>query len=134
MFENVIVFLLLFKKIIFVYNYVVLPIYTLKKENYKSSNINNSSIRDIIFSEFYNSLYTELEIGIPSQKIPLLVRVKTNDYVITSIHKMKKNASKYYTNKTVYNFSATFLKKYNFFDENKSNSYSCKYCRERKKK
>ena len=58
--------------------------------------------------------------------------MKTNDYVITSIHP-EENASDYYINKTVYDFSESFLENYNFFDENKSDTISCKYCQERKK-
>ena len=124
-------FLILFHFIIHINNYIVLPIYTLKNENYKSLLYTKNSPEDIIVSEYRSSFYTELEIGNPPQKIPLLIKVKTNDYVITSIHPTEKSVT--YENKTVYDFSDNFLKNYDFFNENKSNTISYKYFRNRKK-
>lgn len=124
-------FLILFHFIIHINNYIVLPIYTLKNVNYKSLSYTKNSPEDIIVSEYRSSFYTELEIGNPPQKIPLLIKVKTNDYVITSIHPIEKSVT--YENKTVYDFSDNFLKNYDFFNENKSNTISYKYFRNRKK-
>ena len=112
-------------------SYIVLPIETLKKDNFKFKYGENTP-KDVIASEYYSTFFTEFKIGTISKKIPLLIKVKTNDYVITSIHP-EENASDYYINKTVYDFSESFLENYNFFDENKSDTISCKYCQERKK-
>ena len=109
-------------KIIDIFNYIVLPIFTMKKENYKSL-YDQNSVQDRIYSEHCRPFFTELEIGTPPQKIPLLVKLKTNDYVITSVHPSEKNISDYYANKTLYDFSENFLKNYKFFDENKRERY-----------
>ena len=74
---------------------MVLPIQTLPKENYISFNESNS-LEDVIFSECYTALYTELDIGTKPQKVPLLIEVRTNDYLITSIHQLENNSSDYY--------------------------------------
>ena len=76
----------------FIYNYIVLPIGILHKENYILFN-KQDSLKDIIFSEYYTSLFTELNIGTETQKIPLLIELRTNDFLITSIHKIENNAS-----------------------------------------
>ena len=62
--------------------YIVLPVELLPKENYKSEYDLNSP-KDIMSKEFISSYYTELEVGDPSQKIPILIKQKTNDYIIT---------------------------------------------------
>ena len=118
------------EKITDIFNYIVLPIYTLKKENYKSLYTPNS-IQDRMYSEHCSPFYTELEIGTPPQKIPLLVKFKTNDYVITSVHPSDKNISDYYINNTLYDFSDNFLSYYKYFDENSSSTFDSKYCQRR---
>ena len=102
-------FFILMKKIIYLNCYIVLPVETLKKENYISPYTPNSP-KDIIYCEYCNPIITELEIGTPPQKIPFLIQMKTNDFVVTSINPMNKNASEYYINKTLYNFSSNFFK------------------------
>ena len=124
---------ILIKKIIYLNGYIVLPIELLKKENIKSPYSPNSP-KDIIYYEQCNSFITELEIGTPPQKIPFLVTMKTDDFVISSINPMKKNATDYYISKTLYDLSPNFFKKYNFFNENKSNTFSSKICEDRRKK
>ena len=113
-------------------NYIVLPIETLPKENYLEYPPKDS-IKEVIFSEYYSSIFTQLYIGTESQKVPLLIEPRTNDYLITSIHPTENNISEYYLNKTIFNFSPNFLNNYDFFDENKSSSITCDYCEERKK-
>ena len=124
---------LLINKIIYLSGYIVLPIELLKKENIISPYSPNSP-KDIIYNEQCNSFITELEIGTPPQKIPFLVTMKTDDFVISSINPMKKNASDYYLSKDLYDLSPNFFKKYNFFNENKSNTFSSKICEDRRKK
>ena len=80
---------LLINKIIYLSGYIVLPIELLKKENIISPYSPNSP-KDIIYNEQCNSFITELEIGTPPQKIPFLVTMKTDDFVISSINPMKK--------------------------------------------
>ena len=41
--------------------------------------------------------------------------MKTNDYIITSIHPMDKNATEDFTNKSTYDFSEKFFKNYDYF-------------------
>ena len=116
-------------KIALITSYIALPLYTLNKENIISPYVPNS-IEDLIFGEYCSPLYTELEVGYPSQKIPLLVEIKTNDFVITSINKMKGNQSTFYSNKTLYDFTE-ILTKYNFFNEKKSDTFISDFCMNR---
>jgi hypothetical protein len=116
-------------KITKITSYVSLPIYTLNKENLISKNIPNS-VEDLFFGEYCSPLYTEIEVGYPSQKIPLLVEIKTNDFVITSINKMEGNQNSFYSNKTLYDFKE-ILKKYSFFNEKKSNTFISEFCMNR---
>ena len=116
-------------KIALITSYITLPLYTLNKENIISPYVPNS-IEDLIFGEYCSPLYTELEVGYPSQKIPLLVEIKTNDFVITSINKMKGNQSTFYSNKTLYDFTE-ILTKYNFFNEKKSDTFISDFCMNR---
>ena len=120
------------ERIVYIFNYIVLPIYTLKKENYKSLYTPNS-LQDRIYTDHCSPFFTELEIGTPSQKIPLLVKFKTNDYVITSVHPSKNNISDYYANKSLYDFSESFLKNYKYFDENSSETFESKSCQKRER-
>ena len=122
------------KQIFYINSYIVLPIETLKKENYKSTSYTPNSPKDIIYNEYCSSFFTEIEIGTPPQKIPLLVKMKTNDYIITSIHPMDKNSTEDFTNKSTYDFSEKFFKNYDYFNENKSSTFSSKICEDRRKK
>ena len=106
--------------------YITLPLYTLNKENVISPHSPNS-IEDIFFGEYCTPFYTEIELGFPSQKIPLLIETKTNDFVITSINEMEGNPNAFYSNKTLYNFNE-ILRTYNFFNEKKSQTFSSKKC------
>ena len=124
--------ILIFIQINYTTNYIILPIKILPKESYVLYDKQNH-LKEIIFSEYYTSLFTELYIGKEKQRVPLLIEPKTNDFLVTSVHLYENNASDYYLNKTIYNFSKVFLEGYDFFNENKSNSLSCKYCEKRKK-
>ena len=126
-------FFILMKQIIYLNGYIVLPIETLRNENYISPYTPNSP-RDIIYSEYCSPIFTELEIGNPRQKIPFLIQMKTNDFVVASINPMKKNASEYYISKSFYDLSPNFFQKYTFFNENKSNTFTSNICEDRKKK
>jgi len=110
--------LIFLEKLIYIYNYIVLPVDTVKQENLKSFYSPNSP-KDIIYREHCSPLFAEIEVGTPPQKIPLIIKIKENDYVITSVHQEEKNISDYYNDKTLYDLSAQF----NHFNENNSNTY-----------
>ena len=68
-----------------IFNYIAFPIHKMKKENYKSLYAPNS-LKNRIYTEHCSPFFTELKINTPPQKIPILVKFKANDYVITSAH------------------------------------------------
>ena len=111
--------------------YIVLPIELLPKENYKSEYDLNSP-KDIMSKEFISSYYTELEVGDPSQKIPILIKQKTNDYIITSSNPLAEPKRDYTSKKLIYDFSKNFLEKYSYYDESKSKTISSGQCEKRK--
>lgn len=111
--------------------YIVLPVELLPKENYKSEYDLNSP-KDIMSKEFISSYYTELEIGDPTQKIPLLIKQKINDFIITSSNPLKDPKRDYTSNKLIYDFSKTFIEKYSYYNELKSNSIGKGECEKRK--
>jgi hypothetical protein len=115
---NEFLLLIFLEKLIYIYNYIVLPVDTINQENIISLYSPNSP-QDIIYREHCSPLFAELEIGTPTQKIPLIIKIKENDYVITSVHKVNKTVPDYYINKTLYDLSD----KFNHFNENNSNTY-----------
>ena len=126
---HIIIISIFFLKFNYISSYITLPLYTLNNENIISPYFPNS-IEDIIFGEYVSPFYTVIEIGSPPQKIPLLIELKTNDFVITSVHKMEGNHSEFYSNKTLYNFNEIF-NKYNFFNEKNSLSFFSEICKKR---
>ena len=119
--------------IIFIQNnincYIVFNLELLPKDNYQS-NYELNSPKDIISKEIISSYFTEIQLGTSFQKIPLIIKPKIADYVITSIHQME-NPSRNYTKKFVYNLSPNFLGNHNFFNENLSETFNLDYCRKR---
>ena len=112
-----------------IYSYIVLPLKLLPKENYISNDSLNTQ-SDIMSKQFISSYFTELELGTPSQKIPMIIKPKINDYVITSSHPMINSTINYTRN--VYELTDNFLKNYSYYDEKLSNSYSLVFCSKRK--
>ena len=113
-----------------IHSYVVLPVNILPKENYKSDNEANSP-KDIMLKEFITSFYTEYEIGTEPQKIPMIIKQKINDYVITSVNPMT-NPKRDYSVKVIYNISESFLQQYKFFNESATTTISLGTCKNRK--
>ena len=113
-----------------IYCYIVFNLELLSKKNYNTLYELNSP-KDIISKEIISSYYTEIEIGTPLQKIPLIIKPKIADYVITSIHQMENPTKDYTNNKCVYNLSLDFLENYSFFDEDKSDTYKLSKCEKR---
>ena len=126
---NIFIIQILLKQINRISAYIILPLYTLNKENIISP-YSPKTIQDLIFEEYCSPFYTEIELGSPSQKIPLLIEIKTNDFVVTSINKMSGNENLFYLNKSLYNFNEIF-KQYSFFNEEKSESFISDFCMNR---
>ena len=138
MFINNILSLPFFQLIILIFefiyinsSYITLPLDTLKKENILSPYKSNS-IQDLMLAEYISPFFTEIELGSPPQKIPLLIEIKTNDFVITSMYQSEKSKSSFYLNKTLYDFSE-ILKGRNFFNEKKSNTFNSSFCKNRER-
>ena len=110
--------------------YIIFNLELLSKENYKTLYELNSP-KDIISKELISSYVTEIELGTPFQKIPLIIKPKIADYVITSIHQMSNPKRDYKSKKYVYNLSSEFFQNHFFFDEEKSNTYKLISCEER---
>ena len=114
----------------FINCYIIYNLELLPKENYKTLYELNSP-KDIISKELISSYFTEIEIGTSFQKIPLIIKPKIADYVITSIHQMENPKRDYKSKKYVYNLSSDFLQNHFFFDEKKSDTYNLISCEQR---
>ena len=113
-----------------IHSYIVFNLELLPKENYKSLYSPNSP-EDIISKELILSYFTEVEIGTSFQKIPLLVKPKIADYVITSIYQMKNPKRDYTSERFVYDLSPNFFQNHKYFNENSSSSFQVGKCDER---
>ena len=124
MLKKICLFFLL-KKLVF--NYIVLPIKILPKENYRYSYEINSP-KDIINNEYLSTFFTELEMGNPAQKVPLLLKTEVSSYIITSINSIENSTNYKYV--TTFNLSKSFfsIDNYTFYDEKKSNSFILNNC------
>ena len=122
---NLILILILNK---FIQSIIVLPIYILPYENYKTSK-NNVNILGETINSFYKSyFYTFLYIGNPYQTIPILIKTERNSFIITSINSIENcNSYKYLD---TFNFSESFFIKnnYSFYNEKKSDTYIINKC------
>ena len=126
--------LLIFIFIIFLFNnfhcYIVFNLKLLPKENSKTLYELNSP-KDIISKEIISSFYSEIEIGTSFQKIPIIIKPKIADYIITSIHQMENPDMDYPSQRYIYNLSQNFLSNYHYFDENLSSTYNKSFCEKR---
>ena len=113
-----------------IYCYIIFNLELLPKENYKTL-YDQDSPKDIISKELISSYFTQIEIGKSFQKIPLIIKPKIADYVITSIHQMSEPKRDYTSKKYVYDLSKNFLLNNNFFDEKKSDTYTLTSCEQR---
>ena len=109
------------------YSIIVLPLDTLPRENYRLFYDINSP-KDIMDQENRKSFITIFEIGSPVQKVPLIIKPKTNFYVITSIYPVINTTINKDFKK--FNFSKNFYEKYDFYNETKSDSSIINWCRE----
>ena len=110
-----------------IFSKIVLPLKELPRENYLLLYPQNS-IYDIIDAENRNSFYTTFQIGYPKQNVPLVIKSKSNYYLIATVCSNINNSSVYINEK--YNFSKNFLLNYDYYCETKSNSSRKNWCRE----
>ena len=122
--KKYIIFIVIIK---IIYCFIVLPLDTLPRENYKDQYDINSP-KYIINNEYKEIFFTELEIGTPIQKIPLILKTEASSFIVTSINS-KENCTSYQYRDN-FNFSQNFFKEnnYEFFNENKSESYILNNC------
>jgi len=120
--------------IIFLFIYIInfiscsiyIPVETLSENNYiYYTNRDNNEHNKIIEKDFFNEIYTILDIGTPSQKIFLFIRTSNQDFNIISQNNYDENNN--INNK--YNLSE-FYKKFSLFDERNSESYINEQCKE----
>lgn len=122
-----IIFLLFINYINYLYCNIVLPLDILPRENYKLLYDINSP-EDIIDKENRISFFTTYEIGLPLQKVPLIIKAKKNFYMITSIYPFPNTTITNDFKK--FNFSKKFFETYDFYNETKSKSCIINWCRE----
>ena len=121
---------LFFSRYNLIYCSIVLNIKILPEDNY----IYTQNNHDYLFfkSQLYKSLYTLLEIGNPTQIMPIFILPYDYFFEIPSINPSNiSNSSSYIDNNSIYNFTS-LLKSYSLFNETKSNSYLSKKCEEEK--
>ena len=99
------------------YFYIQLPLEYIPSKNYKFSK-GNKSPEDIIQQIFYKNIITRIQIGTPSQKIPLFLKIDTDKFFFTSVNPLNSSNytqinSNYYnfTDKELYNESISFTYK-----------------------
>ena len=112
----IIIYILL--EINFFHCYIVLPIETLPNQNYLSKYKANTT-QDLIFREFTSPIMTRLNLGTPEKEILLLIKPRTNHFLLTSSNPLVSPKINY-TNKILYNIP----KNLNYFNETISSSFT----------
>ena len=107
---------------------IVLPLELLPRDNYKLLYPPNSSY-DIIDNENRQSFYTEFEIGKPKQIVPMILKPKSNFFILTNICSNLTNITSE-DNFLKFNFSKEFISKYDYYCSIKSNTSKLNYCRD----
>ena len=125
-YNNIIIIFLFIYIINFISCSIYIPVETLSENNYiYYTNRDNNEHNKIIEKDFFNEIYTILDIGTPSQKIFLFIRTSNQDFNIISQNNYDENNN--INNK--YNLSE-FYKKFSLFDEKNSESYINEQCKE----
>ena len=115
---------------IYIFKFITCSIYiqieTLQEKNYANFfNANNNNHINIIKKNYFNELYTILDIGSPLQKIFLFIKTTNQDYnIISSKTYMERNNK---NNK--YNL-IEFYKEFNLYNEKESKTYFNEGCKE----
>ena len=107
---------------------IVLPLKILPRENYKLIYTENS-VYNIIDSENRKTFYTIFELGSPKQSVPLIIKPKSDFYLITSVCFNETNITKV-TDYQNFNFSKEFLFEYKYYCEMNSTTAKLNFCRE----
>ena len=104
------------------FSFISFPVFKLQKENYFFKN--DSTPSGIMKSIFYADLYTYIEIGTPSQKVPVFIKMNNFDYFITSSNTTVSTELDERKNfNIIYNISSELLSNKNsfsYYDENAS--------------
>lgn len=99
---------------------IVIPFEQLSEDNYRKNNQTSHSY--IIQKYFLKDLYTIFEVGTPSQKVPLFLRINQYNFEITSSI-FEKEISYFYK----YNLT-NFFKLYSSFNEEQSKTFETEGC------
>ena len=126
--NNILIKIAIFAFINNVLSRIVFPLKLLERNNYKLLYPINSSY-DIIDNENRQSFYTVFKIGQPKQTVPMILKPKSNFFILTNICFNFTNITldDFYTK---YNFSKEFLSKYDYYCSVKSNTAKLNYCRD----
>ena len=107
-----------------IYSFTSFPVFKLEKENYLF--INDKTPSGIMKSIFHADLYTYIEIGTPSQKVPVFLKMSGYDYYITSSNTtVSKELDERKNFNILYNISNELLtskNSFSYYDENSSSS------------
>ena len=126
--NNILIKITIFSFINNVLSRIVLPLKILPRNNYKLLYPINSSY-DLIDNENRQSFYTVFEIGKPKQIIPMILKPKSNFFILTNICSNLTNIT-FDDFFIKYNFSKEFMSEYDYYCSLKSNTSILNYCRD----
>ena len=126
--NNLLIKITIFSFINNVLSRIVLPLKILPRNNYKLLYPINSSY-DLIDNENRQSFYTVFEIGKPKQIIPMILKPKSNFFILTNICSNLTNIT-FDDFFIKYNFSKEFMSEYDYYCSLKSNTSILNYCRD----
>ena len=126
--NNILIKIVIFAFINNVLSRIVLPLKFLPRNNYKLLYPINSSY-DLIDKENRQSFYTVFEMGKPNQNVPMILKPKSNFFILTNICSNFTNIT-FDDFSTKYNFSKDFMDKYDYYCSAKSDTSILNYCRD----
>ena len=126
--NNILIKIVIFAFINNVLSRIVLPLKFLPRNNYKLLYPINSSY-DLIDKENRQSFYIVFEMGKPNQNVPMILKPKSNFFILTNICSNFTNIT-FDDFSTKYNFSKDFMDKYDYYCSAKSDTSVLNYCRD----
>ena len=110
---------------------IVLPLKILPRENYKLLYPENSTY-DLIDNENRQSYYTIFELGSPKQYVPVIIKPKSNFYLLNNVcyNSTSMNNSSDEDVFVKFKFSEEFISKYDYFCDTKSKTVKLNFCRD----